>query len=216
MQPNQFRQNALVDFNMLWDTDLGSALYLRVFVKNTQYLEPNITTANLDYFKYMALSRKEENPIEYMFKDEYKGNADTLYGQLLAEKWDKVLKYSPMTDLCKMFKLAVTQGGYKVTVNCRNELEENQVKLFTNLWKTKQNVEDIKDYDFIYMHDLIEIIRRQWDVSGKIIYLYNYSKNHEEDDLSNKDAINHLALRWTEVATFNLIEPYAGYKLPVG
>ena len=216
MKPNEFRNNVLVDFNMLWDTDLGAALYLRASTKKTEYFEDHIMTANLQYFKYMALARKEENHVEYMFKDIYKGNADTLYGELLAKKWNKVLDFSPVTSICKMFLMAVRDGGYKVTVNCRNEEEVKRVKLFTNLWSAKTNVEDVKDYNFLYVHDLVELIRRRWVVEGKVVYLYDYSKNHENDDVHNEDAVHHLALRWANVATFNFISPYADYKMPVG
>ena len=216
MRPNEFRNKVLVDFNMLWDTDLGAALYLRSTTKNTQFFEDHILSANYHYFEYMALSRKEENPIEYMFKEEFKGNADTLYGRLLAEKWDKVLDYSPMTSIGKMFLKAVTDGGYSVTINCRDENEVKRVKLFTHLWKTVIDEKDVKDYDFLYIHDLISIIRRQWNVDKKVIYLYDYSKNHENDDIHNGAAVHHLVLRWAEQATFNLISPYANYTLPVG
>ena len=216
MKPNEFRNNVIVDFNMLWDTDLGSALYLRASTTKTEYFDDHIMKANLQYFKYMALARKEENPVEYMFKDVYKGNADTLYGQILAEKWAKVLDFSPLTAICKMFLMAVREGGYKVTVNCRNEEEVKRVKLFTNTWTPKLQVEDVKEYDFIYVHDLVELIRRRWNIEGKVVYLYDYSKNHENDDVHNGDAIHHLALRWANVTTFNFISPYADYKMPVG
>ena len=216
MEPNKFRRNVLVDFNMLWDTDLGAALYLRTSTKNTNFFEDHILKANLHYFEYMALARKEESPIEYMFKEEYKGNADTLYGELLAKKWDKVINCSPMTDICRMCKAAVSEGGYRVTVNCRSEEEANRVKLFTRLWGTVIQESDVSGYDFLYVHDLIEIIRRRWNIDGKVIYLYDYARNHENYDIHNGDAVHHLALRWVETSTFNLISPYAKFELPNG
>ena len=216
MKPNDFRKDVIVDFNMMWDTDFGAALYLRASTTKTEFFEEHIPKANLQYFKYMALARKEENPVEYMFRDVYKGNADSLYGQLLAEKWDKVLSYSPMTGISKMVLMAVKDCGYRATINCRNEEEQKVARLFTNKWSAEVNVADVKGYDFLYVHDLLELIRRQWDVDGKVVYLYDYSRNHEDYDVHNGDAIHHLALRWADTTTFNLIQPYADYKLPVG
>ena len=216
MKPNEFRRNVLVDFNMLWDTDFGAALYLRASTTKTEYFEDHIVKANLQYFKYMALSRKDENPVTYMFKDTYKGHADALYGQMLVEKWHKVIEYSPMTSIARVLMLAVKDGGYRVTVNCRNEEESKRVKLFTHLWTPVIQVDDVSSFDFLYVHDIVELIRRRWNVEGKVIYLYDYSKNHENDDVHNEDAIHHLALRWAQVATFNLISPYADYQMPNG
>lgn len=216
MKPNEFRKDVLVDFNMLWDTDFGSALYLRASTTKKEFFEEHILTANLQYFKYMALARKEENPVEYMFKDTFKGNADSLYGQLILEKWSKVLEYSPLTSISKMLLMAAKNCGYNVTVNCRNEEEASRVRLFTNRWKPVVGVEDVKGFDFLYVHDLVEIIRRKWNVEGKVIYLYDYALNHENYDVHNGDAIHHLALRWADTTTFNLIPPYSDFKLPVG
>ena len=85
-----YRKNTLIDFSMLFDTDIGCCLYLYDKAKK-DFFEPYIYKATYEYIRYMVLCRKEKNPIRFMFKDEYKKNADSIYDKLLENKWDKVI-----------------------------------------------------------------------------------------------------------------------------
>jgi hypothetical protein len=164
----------------------------------------------------MAVARKEENPITYLFKPEYAGNADSIYGEMKLNKWDKVLKYSPPTEISRMLYLGAKDGGFKISINCENELEAKKVSDFTNLWKIEYNVSDTSKYQVLYMYDIEDIIRRKWDVDGKVVYLYDWAKNHTNYDINATDAINPLALRYINTTIFNFITPYKDFKLPVG
>lgn len=216
IEANKFKNKCLVDFNMVVDTDMGSAMYLRYCTTKKDIFYENIFDCSIQYFRYMAIARKEANPIEYMFKPEYAGNAGAIYGDMLATKWDKVLEYSPITDICKVFLQGIRHGGYDVTINCRNEAEAAKAKNITNMWKIKIEETDVSKYNILYIHDLESILERHWDVSGKVIYLYDWARNHEGYDIKNGAAVHHLFLRWSNVATFNLISPYAKYELPEG
>jgi hypothetical protein len=164
----------------------------------------------------MALARKEENPIAYLFKPEYAGHADTIYGELMANKWDKVLEFSPVTDIAKMLYFGAKDGGYRVTINCANEIEEKAVKKYTNMWSTKINVEDVSKYQVLYIYYIEDIIRRKWNVDAKSVYLYDWAKNHINDDIKESEAINPLAFRWVGETIFTFIKPYASFELPNG
>jgi hypothetical protein len=213
--PVHNNQNIMVDFSCIFDTALGSALYLRLCSTNFSYYHDFLKKSSLDYFKYMALNRKEENPIAYLFKDEYAGHADTIYGELKVDKWEKVLSYSPPTEIAHVMYLGAKEGKYKITINCENELEANRVKDFTNLWKTEINIENVSKYDVLYIYDIEDIIRRKWDIDKKVVYLYDWSKNHVGFKMDPEAGINPLALRWVDKAIFNFIYPYKE-KQPVG
>ena len=161
------------------------------------------------------MTRPEENPIEYLFKNEYKSYADNIYGELMAEKWDKVLEFSPVTDILRVMIAGTDMGGYKLTINCRNEAEVNRLKMANAKWPAEIEIKDISKFFSIYLHDIVEIERREWDLKGKTVYVYDYARNHEGNDLSN-DAIHHLALRWAGTTQFNFIPPYKDFILPEG
>lgn len=210
-----YRKSIMVDFNVLIDTDLGCAVYLQQHSKNTRYFKEHIPKANLFYFQYMALTRKEKNPIAYMFQDEYQGHADSIYGELLDQKWDKVLNFSPMTNIMKLFVVSSKQSGYKITVNCCNKAESDKIKLVNN-WVSEINIKDVGPFFCLYLHDITSIVDNNYRVEGKSIYLYNYSKNHPNDSMEDLDAIHPIALRWKDTTDFNFISPYNDFKIPVG
>ena len=213
--PVHNNQNILVDFNCIYDTALGSALYLRLCSKNQTYYHDFLSKSSFDYFRYMALNRSEENPIAYLFKDEYAGHADTIYGELKADKWNKVLEYSPPTEIANVMYLGAKDGKYRITINCENDLEVKRSKDFTNLWNTKINVEDVSKYDVLYIYDIEDIIRRKWNIDKKVVYLYDWAKNHVGFKMDAKAGINPLAIRWMDKAIFNFISPYSDQQ-PVG
>lgn len=212
-----YRKRLMIDFHMLIDTDLGSAIYLQMHAKNRKLFQDHIPDVNVFYLQYMALTRKEENPIEYMFKEQYKGHADNIYGELMTEKWDSVLNHSPTTDILKVVYSGYKSAGYKITINCRNEEEVKRVKLITHDWHSIIDVKDTSIYFCLYLHDVVSILRNNYDVKGKSIYLYDYSKNHANDDMSNNNKdINPVAARWKNSTIFKFISPYSTFKMPKG
>jgi hypothetical protein len=208
-------RNILVDFNMLVDTDFGAALYIVKNSTNKNYFVEDYLDSTLDFFRFQAMTRPEENPIEYLFKDEYRGYSDTIYGELMAEKWDRVLEYSPVTDILRLMLAGTDLGGYKITVNCRNQAEVDRLKLANSKWPAEIEIKDISKYICLYIHDILEIERNEWDIKGKTVYVYNYGRNHIANDLSN-DGISELALRWAGKSQFNFINPYNTFVLPEG
>ena len=216
MTVDVYRRSIMVDFNMLVDTDFGCAIYLQKNTKNTKFFKEHIPKANLFYLQYMALSRKEKNPIEYMFNDEYKGNADSIYGELVTQKWNKVLDVSPTTDIMKLFVVSYKGAGYKITVNCMNQEEANKINLLLHDWNTEIDIKDVSPFFCLYLHDIMSIVERGYNIEGKSIYLYNYSKNHPNDEMDDLTAIHPIAIRWNNSAEFNFISPYGNFKMPIG
>ena len=212
-----YRQRIMIDFHMLIDTDLGSALYLQKNAKNKKFFYEHMKNVNIFYLQYMALTRKEENPIEYMFLPEYRGHADSIYGELLFSKWDRVLDHSPTTDILKVVFSSYKNAGYKITINCRNEEEARRIKLVTKDWHSLIDIKDVSSYFSIYLHDLISVDRNKYDIRGKSVYLYNYSRNHPNNEMY--DGNNELpkeALKWRNTTVFKFISPYSKFTLPEG
>lgn len=212
-----YRKRIMVDFHMLVDTDIGCALYLQRHAKNRKIFQEHIPQVNIFYLQFMALTRKEENPIAYMFVDEFRENADNIYMQLIKEKWNSVLNCSPTTDILKILYSGYKQNGFKITINCKNEEEIDRIKMLTKDWVSEINIKDTSPFFCLYLHDLTSIVKNNYDIMGKSVYLYNYSKNHFNDDMSNNNNdINQIAIQWIDTTIFKFITPYSKFEMPVG
>ena len=215
MEPNEFRKNVLIDFKMMVDTDLGSALYLRCNSTNTRVFEDFVLDASLDFFRYKTLCRDELNPIGYLFKENYRGSSDSIYGELVNTKWKQVIEWSPITDILNLMQNAI-QTGYIITVNCQNREEEEAVKKLTNRFHAVVNRSDVSNYDFLYMHYIRDIEFRKWNVDKKVIYLYNWKLNHAEFNDVDDTSLSPYAFPYIEKAVFNFINPYKSFVIPKG
>ena len=160
--------SVLVDFSMLFDTDIGVATYLYLNSSNKSFYEDFMKYATYDFYRFKALTRTDENPIRYLFKDEYK---------------DSVLEYSPMTDILTALSIAASQSGIIVQVNCRNEEEQRKLKK-VNKWDSYINLKDTSKYCTIYLHDIREAV--DINIEGKVVYLYDYALNYLRGDMIEK------------------------------
>ena len=128
--------------------------------------------------------------------------------------------YSPLTAyiplLLKIFVTSYKKGGYKFTVNCRNQAEVDKMNLLTKEWNAEIQVKSVEPFFCLYLHDIMSIIDNDYDVKGKSIYLYNYSKNHPNDEMTDMTAIHPIALRWKNTTDFSFISPYINFQMPVG
>lgn len=202
----------LVDFSILYDTDIGSALYLYTNSKNKEFFEDYLKEATYDFFKFQALTRSEQNPIKYLFKDEYKDSADDIYKDLIETKWDKVLKCSPLTDILPALIVTASQYGIVIQVNCTNKEEEAKFRTVST-WETFINKDITTGYNTLYLKDIREILKL--DVVGKVVYLYDYSLNYLNCDMAEK-AIHEIAIPFSNTTQFKFISPFKDFVLPEG
>lgn len=208
-----FRKNTLVDFSVLFDTDIGCCLYLYKYAKK-DFFESYIYTATYEYIQYMVLCRKERNPIRFMFKNEYKKNADIIYNELLEKKWNKVLNISPPTDILKIIMGLHLADIANITVNCRNEEEVKKLnRSIEEHWKTVVNEENFDDYFVLYVHDMEDILKR--DLKEKVVNLYGYARNYVNKDMRNQ-AISEYCILFANTTKFTLISPFSNFVLPEG
>ena len=210
------RRNILVDFNMLFDTDLGVLYYLMDRYPRSKFFKPYLFQDNIFFFKYASITRKEVNPICILLNKDYKSSADNLYKELLDKRWVNVIKFSPRTDILKMIYYGYKKSGYRIYINCRNEYEKKHIEIVaknTN-WITKINEEDVSDYGCLYIHDLNELNNMK-NVICKTIYVFDYALNYLDFDMENK-AINPTVVKYADSVEFKFISPYADFRLPEG
>jgi len=203
----------LADFNILYETDIGAALYLYMESSNKEYFEDYLNEIpTYEFFRFKALTRSEKNPIRYLFKNEYKSSADDIYADLLKTKWDKILHYSPITDIFPTFSLLASNFGTIIQVNCKNQAEVDKLRTEVT-WESFINIEKTSHYSALYLHDIEEVITL--DAVGKTVYIYDYALNFLNNDMVEK-AISPLAIPYGSTTEFKIISPFNDFKIPEG
>lgn len=205
------RKTALADFSVLFDTDIGCCIYLLKNVTNKSVFEDHILSTSYAYIQYKVLTRQEENPIRFMFKDEYKSSADDIYKDLFDKKWDSILKESPYTDFLQLLASATKVAKFIVTVNCRNKQEKKYILSIFPTWSTVINETDFDVYFSLYLHDITTLVKN--GITGKVVNLYGYALNYSKYDIRSNN-INELSLPFINSITFSLIKPFKDFDLP--
>lgn len=204
--------SVLTDFNILFDTDIGAALYVYMKSSNKEYFEDYLKESSYEFFRFKVLTRKDKNPIKFLFKKKYQDSADSIYQDLFKNKWDRVIQYSPMTDILPAFVLSASNYGIIMQVNCKNQEEVNKMQSIST-WETFINIKDISPYTTINIHDITEIL--DLDVRGKTVYVYDYALNYLNNDMTLK-AIHPLAIPFAATTQFKIISPFKDFQLPEG
>lgn len=203
--------NILVDFNMIFDTDLGILKFLMNKYPKSKFFIEGRSEATEYFLKYLLYTRSYRNPLIVLIKDKY--DIDDLYNQIFNEKWEEVLKYTKPTSIYYFLSEFGVSNGYNITVNCKNTLEQIRCeKERNNPWNYKIDVSDIKKYFCIYQENS-EDLQKYKNISGKSIYLCDYGPNYIKDE--NGDNIpNIIAELLSKTNEVKYINKYARFELP--
>ena len=109
-----------------------------------------------------------------------------------------------MSSIIKGETIVEKEGGPTLTYADMQELIRKEVSKLYYKYKAIHVDYDIED-----------IVRRKWNIDKKVIYLYDWAKNHVGFKMDTKAGINPLAIRWMDKAIFNFISPYSDQQ-PVG
>jgi len=204
------KESILLDFDVLFDTEIGVCSYL--YINSKKEFFKDIDYWSYDFFRYSILTRKEENPLTVIFKDEYKDSLDSIYNDLFdsPSNWEKVLKFTPSTDVLKIVVSMIEEfNSYHMCINCKNETERRKLKLMGNelKFKCKINEDNYSNYSSIYKRNIKDLVDKRDEIEGKSIYLYNYSMNYFNRDMTTK-AISELAIPIGGECEFKFIDPY--------
>ncbi len=208
----------LVEFDSIIDIDLG-LLYLMKNEYNPDFLKPGILISNDEnFFKCELLTRKFFNPLSVILKDEYSGDIDKLYSEILESEYDKILKYSKPNSMFTMVYnyIKLQSDIIDVTILCKNEEEKQLIKsILSGVRVIISKKEDIKlqPYDTMFVKDYCDILRYR-NLKQKNIYILRYNFNLEPS--FKKEDIPLVAIS-TQVGDINKIlvaTPYADFIIP--
>lgn len=203
--------NILVDFNMIFDIDLGIIKFLIDKYPKSKFFKEERNQATEYFLKYLLYTRENKNPLSVLIKDNY--DIYDLYNQIIEEKFDEVLKYTNPTSIYYFLSEFGNSNGYNITINCNNTLEQFKCENErNNNWNYKINVKDIKNYFCIYQEYSEDILKYK-NISGKSIYLCDYGPNYIKDE--NGDNIpNIIAELLSKTNEVKYINKYARFELP--
>lgn len=209
----KFRQ-ILIDFSMLIDTDEGCIKYLLKQYPNSVYFNDYMKSCSDYFIRYSLLNRTDYNPLSVLLKNEYRSSIDSLYKELLKEKWEEVLELSPITDILKFLNTMLRETGYSLTVNCRNIHEQVKLESLDNIdksWRVQIDCKDIRKYFCLFIKNMLSLSNKN-RLEGKTMYFYDYGPNFSDYKKKEVDPVLAL-LSKTNIIKF--ISPYNDFEFPV-
>ena len=207
------KNNILVDFHMIFDTDLAILKYIIDRYPRSKYLEEGRSEATDYFLQYLLYERTEKNPLTVLIKKEY--DVDNLYKEIIDTCYEEILdKYTKPTSIYYFLNSFAIPNGYNITINCSSTLEQNRCEKESNTtyYNYKIDVKDLKNYFCIYQEYSKDLLNYK-TITGKSIYLCDYGPNYTTDDEGNRvpDIIAELLIKTNEV---KFINKYARFELP--
>lgn len=207
----------LILFDTIVDTDYGMINMIREEYNNPQFIDVDFLNAVSEHALIAELyERQTENPLTLVLKDDYIGQADSLYNQFIESKYDKILDMSRNTNLIGYYRILRKQGQMTLTILCKNVQEQHFIE------KLKMDIQTIvepdyskiplKDYDFLYLKKYSDIEKFK-DIRKLNIYVCKYSFNTEKDNITPKLLFSDKISDKNQIFT---IEPYNINKDIVG
>lgn len=177
------RFNVLINFDALFDIDMGCILYMMDKYPTSKYFKDYIIDADEYFIQYLLLHREDKNPLSVLFKDDI--DSSQIYNELLTKKYDDIVtNYLKITSLATM--LYYTQETkYKFAINFKQDVELEKFKsinIYDNVFST-MNETDMNNYIGLFIkygEDLLSFDKTP--IIGKFIYLLEYDFNFSDRD----------------------------------
>lgn len=171
--------NILIEFGMIFDTDLGMLLTIQEKYNNPKYMDSEyINNANEDGFIYELLNQETYDPLNIVLLSNI--NKKLLYQQFNKEEYDTILKYSKPTNIANLIQAYIESGAVNVTVLCKNEKEKQYISKRNINSILEENI-DMKLYDCIYVKNIESLLKIK-GIKGKNIFIGNYRYNFDNED----------------------------------
>ena len=214
-----------VPFDMVIDTDIGLWKLIQYQFSNDKFFYPGLLyERDLNFMKWMMVTRENKNPLTVLLQDDYMDNADKLYNQFMDEEYDNILEQSVTTGIYDMIcRSKGVNDVLRFTVLCRSEKESEYVKkklkkhnvdIKTIVYDDLKNV-DISSFGSIYIKNINDFYLYD-KVHGKNVIIGNYKFNLEgevENTPLLKQATEISKLNVVQLVDIHLINEHV---LPVG
>lgn len=179
----------MIPFNMIVDTDIGLFAIILKY-----YLDPKVF--NESFFKdrkivdliHILYNREKENPLYLCINQGYEDSCDSLYEELIVDKYAEILQLSVKTEFYKLIRSFNLQRDISLTIVCDRQEEidllkaeevtrDNNIVLYDDL--SVNDIIKFNQFYFKYIQDANGYVKYLID---KSIYFANYKFNRNTID----------------------------------
>lgn len=179
----------MIPFNMIVDTDIGLFAIILKY-----YLDPKVF--NESFFKdrkivdliHILYNREKENPLYLCINQGYEDSCDSLYEELIVDKYAEILQLSVKTEFYKLIRSFNLQRDISLTIVCNRQEEidllkaeevtrDNNIVLYDDL--SVNDIIKFNQFYFKYIQDANGYVKYLID---KSIYFANYKFNRNTID----------------------------------
>lgn len=211
MLDRNFKNHILVDFNMLFDLDLAIILFLIKKSTNNEYFNKDILNGTSYFLKYSLISRLDPNPLTILIDKEHKDSCINLYNEIINSSLNEVFSYMEKAPLFFVFNEFTELNGYKIIVNCINDIEQEYCKKICKFQTTVLNT-NAENVSTLYIYNSKNLIKYK-NIHGKTIYVSKQGFNTFNGDIKN-NTLNEILLLLSKTNKILYIDKYINFKLP--
>ena len=199
----------IIEFEMVFDVDIGIVRTMYDKVSNKKLLSPRLLNCASDSaIRNLLLFRENKNPLSVVLNDEYQDSIDTILGELYESSEDEILENTVANSITNLVYNLTNSKAIHNTVLCKNKKQVDLVKKFIPRITTITEAQDMTNYQCIFVKYIDDLLKFR-EISGKRIYLYNARFN-----LTDKFSLPPLAIYLSKANTFGTIDPYKDLRVP--
>ena len=200
----------LIIFDMLFDMDLA---VLKVLLDNTKMpdlFNDRVNNINsMNEMRNILLFREQNNPLSVLLSDKYVDSADTILKELEEAYAEKLVEYAQPNSIANFVYHMSESGVIENTILCKDKWQVEKVK--NNIPKAIPILDiptNIDKYHCLFVKYVTDLLAFK-GIGGKHIYLYNARFN-----LTDKFALDPIAIYISKMNRINTIDPFKGLRVP--
>ena len=217
------KQLTALTFDSIFDTDIGVIKVMLDKYANPKFIDNELlgmsTIRTDDTIKYLLAVRNKKNPLTAILKQEYIESADDLYNQVFKEDFQDIISNSQPSAIYTVVQaLMQTNSNMDFTIICDAPVQADIIKALDPKLKTvvipeEYNYKCFHDYDNIFIKDFMDMLRTEYPVTKKNIYLSRliFNMSPVMGELVPKMEINVIVGRANKIM---LIDYYTNLKAP--
>lgn len=213
-------------FDSIFDTDIGVIKVMLDKYANPKFIDNDLlkmsTIREDDTIKYLLALRVKKNPLTAILKPEYIESADDLYDQVFKENFQEIIDKSQTSAIYKVVRaLMDTNSAMDFYVICEAHVQVDILNKLDSRLKTvilpeENNYKCFHDYDNIFVKDFTDMLRTEFPVTKKNIYLSRLMFNMSPvmGEFVPRMDINVIVGRTNKIMLIDYYENLKSIKIP--
>ena len=220
------KQLTALTFDSVFDTDIGVIKVMLDKYANPKFIDNELlgmsTIRTDDTIKYLLAVRNKKNPLTAILKQEYIESADDLYNQVFKEDFQDIISNSQPSAIYTVVQaLMQTNSNMDFTIICDAPVQADIIKALDPKLKTvvipeEYNYKCFHDYDNIFIKDFMDMLRTEYPVTKKNIYLSRliFNMSPVMGELVPKMEINVIVGRANKIMLIDYYTNLKAAKIP--